>query len=503
MTTASALPAISTEPGVEMLDHGQAAPSPTDLAFGALLARLLAPGQPAPVTPVAPTASDGDVAPALRDAEPQAADSASGPLVAAQAPLAAIVMAMALVPPPVPASTPQSPALPSGTGSVGGPVPGPAPAPVSPSSVTATGSMSEIGGSPAGPAGGQAGWPTAASEAALRHDGGDAPASIPSTADVPSAAMPDGGVATGDAPALAGPGATETILEAPAPAAPDARGAATVTRASSPPAPADLRSVAEARPNDHVVAAPAPAPPARVATGDLPAGAVPGAQARALPEAREPVGSPRDARPAPDVVVADALVSPTAAQPGSGASTGAGARDRDQRPRSDATSDIVTDAAGASAAPRPAGTPEATPVSGSAAGAPPVVQQLAAGIGRLRREGRQEVSLRLDPPHLGAVRIEARLDGSQLMLQIHASVPATRDLLEQGLPRLREALAQQGIVPGQVTIGLGLDGSSRRSAGDAFAPPPPAPAPAAPTRTETAARARWHDAGHDGFEFWV
>jgi flagellar hook-length control protein FliK len=167
------------------------------------------------------------------------------------------------------------------------------------------------------------------------------------------------------------------------------------------------------------------------------------------------------------------------------------------------TSDIVSDASGASPAPRPAGGPEATSGPGSAAGAPPVVQQLAAGIGRLRRDGRQEVSLRLDPPHLGAVRIEARLDGSQLTLQIHAAVPATRDLLEQELPRLREALAQQGIVPGEVTIGLGLDGSSRRSPGDAFAPPPPAPAPAAPVRAGAAAPARWRDAGHDGFEFWV
>jgi hypothetical protein len=103
------------------------------------------------------------------------------------------------------------------------------------------------------------------------------------------------------------------------------------------------------------------------------------------------------------------------------------------------------------------------------------VEQVAARLGELRREGRHEISLRLDPPDLGGVRIEARLEGARLEVQIRTEHASTRELLTEALPRLRESLAQQGFVPEQVSVQLGLDGSGRQQARDGapmFTPPP-------------------------------
>jgi flagellar hook-length control protein FliK len=90
-----------------------------------------------------------------------------------------------------------------------------------------------------------------------------------------------------------------------------------------------------------------------------------------------------------------------------------------------------------------------------------LVRQLVPELAALRREGRHELVLRLDPPELGAVRIEAWLDGRELTLRIRAEDAGARDLLEQGLPRLREALAQEGLSAQRVSVQLGLAADPR------------------------------------------
>jgi flagellar hook-length control protein FliK len=119
-----------------------------------------------------------------------------------------------------------------------------------------------------------------------------------------------------------------------------------------------------------------------------------------------------------------------------------------------------------------------------AAGARPeaLVRQLVPELAALGREGRHELVLRLDPPELGAVRIEAWLDGRELTLRIRAEDAGARDLLEQGLPRLREALAQEGLTAQRVSVQLGL-AADPRHAGTGARPSRPAviaPEPAAP-----------------------
>jgi flagellar hook-length control protein FliK len=109
-----------------------------------------------------------------------------------------------------------------------------------------------------------------------------------------------------------------------------------------------------------------------------------------------------------------------------------------------------------------------------------VVRQVAPRLTALPRSGRHEIVLRLDPPTLGEVRIEASLRGQELTLHIRAENAGARDLLEQGLPRLRQALERDGVTAGHISVELNLQADARRSShGTPFA------RPAAPIATET------------------
>jgi flagellar hook-length control protein FliK len=98
-----------------------------------------------------------------------------------------------------------------------------------------------------------------------------------------------------------------------------------------------------------------------------------------------------------------------------------------------------------------------------------VVEQVVERVVVIRRAGRHALALRLEPPELGAVRIDAVLDGRTLHLAIRAELEPARERLVDALPRLREALAEHGIEAGHVTVELGLDGSGRHGARDAEA----------------------------------
>jgi flagellar hook-length control protein FliK len=132
-----------------------------------------------------------------------------------------------------------------------------------------------------------------------------------------------------------------------------------------------------------------------------------------------------------------------------------------------------------------------------------VVDQIATPLREIRSPGRHEISVRLDPPELGAVRIDARLDGGRLHVVIRAEHAVTGDLLADRLPQLREALAQQGFTPGDLSVGLGFDASGRQFARDGaptFTPSfdgiPPQPARAVPPPVRAAVVA-------DGLDVWA
>lgn len=69
----------------------------------------------------------------------------------------------------------------------------------------------------------------------------------------------------------------------------------------------------------------------------------------------------------------------------------------------------------------------------------------------------KHAELRLDPPELGKVELNIRLDGDRLHIQMHAANPAVREALLTGLERLRNDLAQDH--GGQIELDIGQSSS--------------------------------------------
>ena len=500
------LPAPLTDAPPESPEKIPAGSAEIDPAFRVLLAHLLPPraavGQ---VTLPAAVVDSASPAPE-RAPDPSGPDAVPVPLPPAQTALAALLLAMASVPAPPPPVSPPSPEP-----AASEPRPAPNGRPALPSAVEATIMNSAISTKEPVEIRGSSVTPVVVSDRS-----GRAPVVRASASDAL------GPAAAGDVEAPPAPAAPDAVLP-PVPArAPSTRREVTPpisTESVRPrdPEPAAPRLSVTVRPPDLPDAGgsgsvtPAPPPHASVTTRAListpPAEAGLSVKSRPADGDREPVTTVRAGRhvePITAVHVEEATAEMPAGVHADSDTTAGGGTEQDRGPetRQDPGPSFTVETAGVAApAPRAAAVeetagPEVTSASRS------VVRQVVAGIGRLRPEGRHEVSLRLDPPELGAVRIEAVLTGPHLTLQIHASLPATRDALEQALPRLRESLAEHGIVPAQVTVDLGLDGSSRRFGGEGFAPPaPPTPAFAAPARI--ASPARWLEARGDGVDLWV
>jgi hypothetical protein len=140
----------------------------------------------------------------------------------------------------------------------------------------------------------------------------------------------------------------------------------------------------------------------------------------------------------------------------------------------------------------------------------PVVDQVVTRLSELRRDGSHEITMRLDPPELGGLTIDARLEGTRLTVHIRAEHGATQELLAEALPRLRESLAQQGFVAEQVSVQLGLEGGGGSGGGTAReharpfeAPAAPVPTPAAPARAPRASAPASVPGTRVGLDVWA
>ena len=81
--------------------------------------------------------------------------------------------------------------------------------------------------------------------------------------------------------------------------------------------------------------------------------------------------------------------------------------------------------------------------------------QLARGIGRL--------DIQINPRHLGPISVELQQAGDAVHVQVSASQTATRDLLEQALPRLREQLDSAEVSLGRPADDGAASGGSRHA----------------------------------------
>lgn len=68
----------------------------------------------------------------------------------------------------------------------------------------------------------------------------------------------------------------------------------------------------------------------------------------------------------------------------------------------------------------------------------------------------QKAELRLDPPDMGKIELNIRLDGDRLHIQMHAANNHIRDALQSGLERLRAELAQDH--QGDIQLDIGQQG---------------------------------------------
>ena len=84
-----------------------------------------------------------------------------------------------------------------------------------------------------------------------------------------------------------------------------------------------------------------------------------------------------------------------------------------------------------------------------------MVERLARDIGEHFRVGEQQAVLRLDPPELGKVKIDLRIEGGQLHVRIAAEGQESQALIEHHLPELHQALCAGQIDVGAVRVSQG------------------------------------------------
>lgn len=95
--------------------------------------------------------------------------------------------------------------------------------------------------------------------------------------------------------------------------------------------------------------------------------------------------------------------------------------------------------------------------------APVMQQQLITMVSK----GIQQAEIRLDPPELGHMLVKIHVQGDQTQVQFQVVHSQTKDLVEQSLPKLREMLAQEGMLlsDSQVSQGDGREQKGRQHGG--------------------------------------
>ncbi|MFP1679505.1 flagellar hook-length control protein FliK [Alloalcanivorax sp. C16-2] len=128
-----------------------------------------------------------------------------------------------------------------------------------------------------------------------------------------------------------------------------------------------------------------------------------------------------------------------------------------------------------SSAPSPATTTTVTtlhtPVAASGWG-----QELGQQVVSLTRRGDQHMELHLNPRDLGPLSVSLKLDDHGAQAHFFSSHAPVRGAVEQAIPQLREALAEQGIALGEAMVGDQPQQQFNGQTGDGQANGAPAPA---------------------------
>jgi flagellar hook-length control protein FliK len=71
----------------------------------------------------------------------------------------------------------------------------------------------------------------------------------------------------------------------------------------------------------------------------------------------------------------------------------------------------------------------------------------------MAKEGVQQAELRMTPANLGPVEVRLQVQNEQASVTFLAPHSATREALEQALPKLREQFSEAGLELGQAEVG--------------------------------------------------
>jgi flagellar hook-length control protein FliK len=85
----------------------------------------------------------------------------------------------------------------------------------------------------------------------------------------------------------------------------------------------------------------------------------------------------------------------------------------------------------------------------------PLVERVAGEINGHIRIGKKEAIMQIDPPELGRLRIDLRLDGDRLEARILAETAESRAIIETHLPELRRILGENRVELVNVRIDSG------------------------------------------------
>ncbi|MEL6328634.1 MAG: flagellar hook-length control protein FliK [Planctomycetota bacterium] len=123
-----------------------------------------------------------------------------------------------------------------------------------------------------------------------------------------------------------------------------------------------------------------------------------------------------------------------------------------------------------------------------------VLGQVTRGLATLLKKGGGDVSLRLNPDSLGAVRVDVSMRDGRITASMRAETDSARQLLTGNLDDLRRSLERRGLVVDRIVVEPGEDRSaaaaSRGSAGRESGEPPD-------RGTTDDGRARWSGPGDE------
>ena len=81
-----------------------------------------------------------------------------------------------------------------------------------------------------------------------------------------------------------------------------------------------------------------------------------------------------------------------------------------------------------------------------------VIDQIRQALPSGMKTGEGSMTLKLNPPMLGRVDVDIRMQDGRIMASFKADQPITRDILQQNMHLLKDALSEQGIKAAQFAV---------------------------------------------------